>query len=141
MRLEGAVFDPNTGNVWVVAEHSERSHGTVVSTNLWVQLVGENVVGVPNVNPSVIYNFSLSPAFPNPFNLTTTINFSIPRASDVSMGIFDISGRLSDNLVSGKITAGNHAIVWDASAYPTGIYFCRMQAASFVETRKLVLMK
>jgi len=141
MQMVTAAIDPDSDNIWVFAELNGHSRAATASKELWVQLVGENVVGVPSVDPNLVIEYSLSPAFPNPFNSTTTINYSIPRASGVSIGIYDVSGRLIRDLISEKVTAGNHAIVWDASGYATGIYFCRMQSASFVETTKLVLMK
>lgn len=96
-----------------------------------------SVSSPPTLHPS---SFSIS-TYPNPFNSTTTVNYSIPKAGDVSLKLYDISGRLAGNLISGKVAAGNHAIVWDASDYPTGVYFCRINAGGFMSVKKMTLIR
>jgi len=85
--------------------------------------------------------FSLDQNYPNPFNPTTTIAFSIPQAGDVTLKIFDALGREVATLVNGVRSAGEFNVVFNASSLSSGIYFYRLQAGNYVDTKKLVLMK
>jgi hypothetical protein len=85
--------------------------------------------------------YRLEEGYPNPFNPSTTISFSIPERSFVRMTIHDVMGREVARLVQGDLPAGEHTLTWDAAGMPTGAYHVRMQAGGFSETRKLVLMR
>jgi xylan 1,4-beta-xylosidase len=85
--------------------------------------------------------FGMEQNFPNPFNGSTTISFSLPSKSEVSLKIFDISGREVASLVDGKRASGEHRVNWIASSVSSGIYLYRMRAGDFSETKKLVLLK
>ena len=99
------------------------------------------VTAVENNTPTVAEGFRLLQNFPNPFNPSTNISFHIPSKSYVSLQIFDILGREVTKLVSGEMEAGDHSVIWNASAMSTGTYFYRLQSGDFVETKKLVLIK
>ena len=92
-------------------------------------------------NPTVPMMIQLYQNYPNPFNPTTTIGFSLPTSSDVSLKIFNLLGEEVATLVSGRVDAGTHAIQWDATVQASGVYFYRLRAGGFTETRKLVLMR
>ncbi len=79
--------------------------------------------------------------FPNPFNPSTTIYYSIPELSFVTLKVYDVLGNEIVTLVNEEKSIGTHTIEFDATALPSGIYFYRIQAGSFVETKKMVLMK
>jgi hypothetical protein len=83
----------------------------------------------------------LSANYPNPFNAQTTIHYSLPAASDVSLDIFDITGGKIETLVSEKQEAGEHSIVWNAEKKPSGVYFYRIKAGNFSRIEKCVLLK
>lgn len=85
-------------------------------------------------------SFTLS-AYPNPFNPTTTISFSLPSAGFVELIVYDLTGREVSTLLSGMKNAGQHNVVWNANGLPSGIYFARMQTGDVTQVRKLVLMK
>ena len=85
--------------------------------------------------------FSLSQNFPNPFNPTTIINYTIPTRSHVTLSVFNTLGQKVTELVNGEKEAGDYSVTFDASGLASGVYLYRMQAGSFVETKKLVLMK
>jgi len=99
------------------------------------------VTGVESNPPTVVEGFRLLQNFPNPFNPSTNISFHIPSKSYVSLQIFDILGREVTKLVSAEMEAGDHSVIWNASAMSTGTYFYRLQTGDFVETKKLVLIK
>ena len=85
--------------------------------------------------------FRLKQNYPNPFNPSTTIQFSIPKASHVVIRIYNGLGHLVQNLVDESLPPGTHARQWIASQMPSGVYFCRIQAGGFVDTKRLVLTK
>ncbi len=85
--------------------------------------------------------FKLYRPFPNPFNPTTAIRFSVAPNSKTSLQIFDITGRLVETLMSGKLVTGEHEIVWNAGSLPSGVYFVRLQNGNLVETQKVLLIK
>lgn len=85
--------------------------------------------------------FELLQNYPNPFNPTTTISFSLGSASNITVRIYTLLGEEVETLVSGNRPAGIFRVQWNATDVATGIYLCRMQAGTYVETRKLILMK
>jgi hypothetical protein len=90
--------------------------------------------------------FALHNAVPNPFNPQTTLSFSLPEASHVQLAVYDVSGRLITTLLDEDRGAGVHEVVWDGrddlqQHLSSGVYFYRIQAGSFVETKRMVLLK
>lgn len=94
-------------------------------------------------------SFSLQPNYPNPFNPSTWIAFGIPAnagETEVRLEIFSLDGRLVRSLLRDKYAPGNHRVQWNGrddvgAIVPTGVYFYRLQAGSFVASRKLVMVK
>jgi hypothetical protein len=95
-------------------------------------------IGEFNVIPS---EFKLLQCYPNPFNPSTNIEFYLPKAEFVKLSIFDILGREIAVLVDENVQAGKHSVTFDASNLLAGVYFYRMQAGKFQETRKFILLK
>ena len=85
--------------------------------------------------------YSLYQNYPNPFNPSTKIRFSVPTTSYVSLKIYDLLGRDISMLTSQTLTAGTYEMKFDGSSLTSGIYFYRLQAGGFSETRKFVLQK
>jgi flagellar hook assembly protein FlgD len=85
--------------------------------------------------------YSLTQNYPNPFNPSTKITYSIPEASLVTIKIYDITGNDLETLINEEKVVGAYEITWDGSNYPSGIYFYKIEAGNFVETKKLVLIK
>jgi hypothetical protein len=85
--------------------------------------------------------FGLSQNYPNPFNPTTNFEFRISEFGFVSLKAFDVLGREVSTLVNEARSAGVYTVRWDASSLPSGVYFCRLQAGAFMESKKIVLMK
>ncbi len=86
-------------------------------------------------------DFVLAQNYPNPFNPSTVIPFSLPVASHVKMEVFNILGQNLATLLDENLAAGNHNVRFDASLYPSGIYFYRWTHGGASETRKMVLVK
>jgi flagellar hook assembly protein FlgD len=79
--------------------------------------------------------------FPNPFNPTTTIKYALPQATKVNIKIYDILGREVETLINEIQNAGTYSVNWDASNFPSGVYFYKLHAGDFVQTNKMVLIK
>jgi hypothetical protein len=79
--------------------------------------------------------------YPNPFNPSTTIRYDLPQRSRVSLTVFNALGQQVSTLVQGEQNAGYHEVRLDASGMASGVYFYRMQAGAYVETRKLLLLR
>lgn len=86
-------------------------------------------------------DFALYQNYPNPFNPTTRINYSIPKATFVTVKVYDVLGREVRTLVNKNETTGNYSVNFNASNLSSGIYFYRLKAADYVQTRKMILLK
>jgi hypothetical protein len=85
--------------------------------------------------------FQLGEAFPNPFNPTTTLEYSLAETGAASLKVFDLSGREVATLVNGLTERGTHRVTFDAGTLPSGVYFYTLQAAGQTQTRKMLLVK
>ena len=94
------------------------------------------------LNQSQAYTYSLSKAYPNPFNPTTTINYSLAEnVNNMNISIFDLRGRLVENLYRGSNIKGQHTIKWNASHYASGVYFINMLVNGNIYKEKIILLK
>jgi hypothetical protein len=85
--------------------------------------------------------YALSQNYPNPFNPSTTIQYALPSRSQVTLTIYNTLGQIVRELVNGEMEAGYHSVEFDGSNLASGVYLYRMQAGSFVQTRKLILLR
>jgi len=92
-------------------------------------------------NASEITDYSLSQNFPNPFNSATMIRFSLPRAEDVKITLFNISGQKIMTMLDQRLNAGHHQVSLSGEELATGIYVCRITAGSFDKTIKIALLR
>jgi hypothetical protein len=88
-----------------------------------------------------VASFALEQNYPNPFNLSTVINYQLPLKSYVTMKIFNLLGQETATLVNEKKEAGSYSVRWNAAGVPSGVYFYRLQTGSFIETKRMVLLK
>jgi hypothetical protein len=100
-----------------------------------------NGVAVMAENRLIPADYSLGNAYPNPFNPVTNITFALPEDGRVSLSIYNLQGRLVEELISGTMHAGYHRIVWNANQYSSGMYFIKMQSGEFISNQKLMLVK
>jgi hypothetical protein len=85
--------------------------------------------------------FGLRQNYPNPFNPSTKIGFRLQASGLTSLRVHDLLGREVATLVNELKTPGEYEVTWDASCFPSGVYFYRLTSGSFVETRKLVVLR
>ncbi len=85
--------------------------------------------------------FALGACAPNPVRSTARVSYALPREARVALDLYDVRGRLVRRLVAATMPAGFHHTVLDAKGLPASVYFCRLHAGTFVQTRTLVLVK
>ena len=97
--------------------------------------------GVEEDDNEIPTEFSLSQNYPNPFNSSSIIKYSIPKSSQVTIKIFNTLGEEIETLVNTEKPAGTYEVNWNAVNLPSGVYFYRLQAGDFVQTRKMIYLK
>jgi hypothetical protein len=85
--------------------------------------------------------FTLGQSYPNPFATRTTISYGVPKASQVTLKVYNLTGQLVETLVDGDVNAGFHKATWDASDVPSGLYFYRLEADTYTATGRTVIMR
>jgi hypothetical protein len=85
--------------------------------------------------------YALTQNYPNPFNPSTTVEFALPQAGHVTLKVYNVLGEEAATLVAGDHAAGTFKATWDASGLPSGVYFYRLTAGEYVQTKKMVLMR
>ncbi len=98
-------------------------------------------VVITNPAPQIPDHFTLYQNYPNPFNPITTIEFDLPKTSEVCLKVLNILGEEVTTLLSASLLSGSYKYEWDASNLASGVYLYRLQAGDYVQTRKMVLMK
>jgi hypothetical protein len=100
----------------------------------------ENATGIYD-NSKLPYRAFLRPNYPNPFNSSTTIEYGLSEPGWVRIDIYDLLGRRVKTLINKEMQAGRHQVIWDASGYSSGVYFYRIEAGDYVDTKRMVYLK
>ena len=100
-------------------------------------------MGLPIVNlvDAIPLEASLGSAYPNPFNPTTTLSYVVPSDMNVTLSIYDMRGRLVDELVNDVQERGYHSVVWNADQNASGLYMVKLLTGSTVNIQKIMLVK
>jgi len=93
------------------------------------------------VNKTFINHLSLKQNYPNPFNPVTTILYSIPKASNIELSIYNVAGQKIETLVNEFKTVGEHKVYWNASGYASGLYLYQIKTDEYVKVRKMLFLK
>ena len=105
------------------------------------QIFSELPSGSDENQLNIIFGYNLSSNYPNPFNPSTTIDYSVPEQANVSLKVFDILGREVATLVNDEKETGYYKVEFNGSSLPSGIYIFRMDAGKFTDSRKMVLLR
>jgi hypothetical protein len=100
-----------------------------------------SIIGINQISSEVPNSFELHQNYPNPFNPVTQIKFNIPKSSFVNLAVYDALGREVELLINEQLSTGSYKYDWNASAYPSGVYFYKLVAGEYTETKKMVLIK
>lgn len=133
-------------NYMLIERGSERGmHNPKFSINVLLRSI-DILIGIVPISNEVPDVFELTQNYPNPFNPTTKFKFSLPKQSDVKIVIFDIMGREIKTLVNTKLVIGKYEVDWDGSnnagnSVSSGVYFYKIIAGSYVDTKKMIMLK
>lgn len=97
-----------------------------------------NIAQLGNEIPS---EFSLEQNYPNPFNPSTKIRFALPAKANAKLTVYDIQGRVVDELVNTELSAGTYEATWHAGPNPSGVYFCKLEADGFSKSQRMMVVK
>jgi hypothetical protein len=103
--------------------------------------VHKDPLGFLNNSEKAPLKFALEQNYPNPFNPTTMINYQLPRTCDVELNIYNLLGQEVATLVNKRQQTGMYQIEWDATGFSSGVYYYRIEAGNFVQTRKMIYLK
>ena len=119
--------------------------GTSTTTGSYALIDDLAFMGISDIrkmeNPNLAQKYQLKQNYPNPFNPSTNIEFSIPQSSDVRLIVYNQLGQTVATLVDKPLSAGGYSVDWNAEGLPSGVYFYRITAGDFTQTRKLLLTK
>jgi len=124
-----SIYFTDSQNGWFASDYGILGHTT------------NGGVSVKQISTELPEKYSLSQNYPNPFNPSTNIKYQISKNNLVSLKIFDELGREIELLVNEKQTAGTYEVTWDASKYPSGVYFYKLVAGDFSQVKKMILIK
>lgn len=122
------MLNQNTG--WICG-----ANGTILYTN------NGGLTGLEPMNNTLPVVFSLYQNYPNPFNPTTKIHFDLPKNSFTKIVVYDVLGRELETIVNEQLNAGSYTANWNASNYPSGVYFYKLTSGDYSATKKMVLIK
>ncbi len=145
--IKAKYWDNGTNN-WTTISNAmiDRANKTVTfSSNIvsnYVILTGEKITTAVDKEQNIIPdNYSLEQNYPNPFNPATTISYTLPIAGNVTLKVFDITGKEVRMLDNGYKAAGKYSVTFNASDLASGMYIYKIQTSNFSEVRKMLLMK
>ncbi|MCX7833363.1 MAG: T9SS type A sorting domain-containing protein, partial [Ignavibacteria bacterium] len=101
----------------------------------------QEIIGIKNISTEIPSRFELYQNYPNPFNPTTKIKFDLPKSDFITLKIYDALGREVETLVNKTLPSGSYEVEWNASKYSSGVYFYRLQADEFMDTKRMLLIK
>ncbi|MFI5145147.1 MAG: SBBP repeat-containing protein [Ignavibacteria bacterium] len=124
------------GNVYVTGQSKGNGNFSELATIKYSQQIGVRKIssGIPSI-------CELSQNYPNPFNPSTTINYQLPSAGNAKLIVYDILGREVATLVNEYQQPGKYQVTWDASNYSSGVYFYKLAAGDFTDTKRMMVIK
>jgi hypothetical protein len=139
--IAAAIGSANDGDMVVLTVTGSLLDGTPFQASDCVRIINREAVPEPMELEPPDASAILYPASPNPFNPITRIHYEILAENFVSLDVYDVRGRHVETLVSARQGVGEYVVVWEAGSTPSGVYFYRLQAGDFRETRRMILLK
>lgn len=127
----------NTAYWWRVS--ARNSAGTSPFSQVWKFTTG--IVGITQIGIQAPKEFKLGNNYPNPFNPITNVKFQMPNEAFVKLTLYDVLGKEAAIIVNEQLKPGTYEVSWDASNYPSGVYFYKMESRDFSDVKKMVLVK
>jgi hypothetical protein len=116
--------------------------GYIVGANgAIVKTVTGGVTSAEKIDNEIPAEFELEQNYPNPFNPVTKIKFDVAKFYNVKIIVYDLSGKELDIIINQPMQQGTYEVIWNGEKYSSGIYFLRMLADNYVETKKMVMLK
>jgi photosystem II stability/assembly factor-like uncharacterized protein len=119
----------------------DSTHGWAVGEYGKVYKFNKEIIGIKNKGENSPVSFKLYQNYPNPFNPVTKIYYELPENSYIKLSVYDVLGREVTSLVDGEMPRGKHESDWNASGLSSGVYFYKIEAGTYTQTKKMVLLK
>ena len=127
--------------VWSLAVYGTYLFVGTERGGVWRRPLSEMITSVEKISTDAPTHFSLGQNYPNPFNPSTVIQYDLPVAGHVTLVVYDMLGHVVAKLVDELQSAGTFNARWDGSGAANGVYFYRLQARDFVQTKKMIVVK
>lgn len=124
-----------------ITSNSTHAFAMVYQTGAVYRRPLTELIGIQPISSEIPKQYSLSQNYPNPFNPVTNINFDIKSKGFVKLAIFNSLGQEIANIVNEELSVGKYKADWNASNYPSGVYYYKITAGDFSETKKMILIK
>ena len=150
---DGVFYSTNLGSNWITADAGMESTEVTsfledgytlfagTERGVWQRPLAEMVTEIHPSSNEQPNEYSLSQNYPNPFNPSTSISYQLPRQNHVTLIIYDLLGREVTTLVQDKKQQGEYTVTWNAENVPSGVYFYKLSAGDFIQTKKMILME
>ncbi|MFA5403386.1 MAG: M28 family peptidase [Ignavibacteria bacterium] len=125
---------------WILKIYDIKAGNQGTLLNWSIQFKYLNQVGIKKTD-NFVKDYKLYQNYPNPFNPKTKIHFNLKNSGNAKLEVFDITGKLVTMILNEKLNMGSYEVYWDASAYPSGVYFYRLITDKYSETKKMILLK
>jgi hypothetical protein len=132
--------NPNHSLMFVYHDFDGNGSTNIRTVNPEFEPITVSLSNAPS-SPSLPTTYALNQNYPNPFNPTTEIAFDLPEPSHVNLTIYNVLGQTVETLMDRDMEAGSHTVTWDASKSASGVYFYRISANNFTDTKKMLMLK
>jgi hypothetical protein len=133
--LNGVNFYPSS----MIIANNSMVYISTFKTSVWQNAA--NLVSIQQITSVTPEKFILFQNYPNPFNPNTKIKFDLKETSDVTLEIYNSAGKEIQTIVDKKLSSGSYEVNWNASDFPSGVYYYKIVAENFTETKKMMLIK
>jgi hypothetical protein len=122
--------------------HTDMQYSRNLGTGNGIELIKTQITSVKDNNPGIAGDFKLYQNYPNPFNPSTSISYSLKKSSNITLSVYDITGKLVDVIIDYEYKpAGTYEVKFNAGILSSGIYFLQMEADNFKSSVKLIVLK